>query len=90
MAEFNDPQSTLNDDLSAEPRQTGYVKWFDNRKGYGFIRREAGDDVFVHFSSINRERQTLNEHDRVEFTAVPAEKGPEARNVVVLAEASDQ
>ena len=72
---------------SEAPRQTGNVKWFDDQKKYGFIRREEGSDVFVHFSSINRDPPTLNEYERVEFTVVPGEKGPEARDVVVLAEA---
>ena len=79
--------NTLSDDYTDEPRQTGHVKWFDEQKGYGFIRRENGSDLFVHFSSINREPPTLKENDRVEFTAVSGEKGPEARAVTVLTEA---
>lgn len=82
------PESTLSNDYSEEPRETGYVKWFDDQKKYGFIWRENDSDVFVHFSSINREPQTLNEHDRVEFAVVPGEKGPEARDVTVLTEAT--
>ena len=86
MADMNDEEleSTLNDDYSEEPRQTGHVKWFDNQKKYGFIRRENGSDLFVHFSSIKRDPPTLNENERVEFTVMPGEKGPEARDVVVL------
>lgn len=79
-------KSMLNDDYSEEPRQTGYVKWFDDQKKYGFISRENDSDVFVHFSNINRDPQTLNEYERVEFTVVPGEKGPEAHDVIVLVE----
>jgi len=74
-----DPQSPPD-----SPREIGYVKWFDHRKKYGFIRREDGSDVFVHFSEINGDQQVLNEHERVELTVVPGKKGPEAHNVVVL------
>lgn len=82
------PESTLGNDYSEEPRETGYMKWFDDQKKYGFIWRENDSDVFVHFSSISRDPQTLNEHDRVEFAVVPGEKGPEARDVTVLTEAT--
>jgi CspA family cold shock protein len=78
--------SMLNNDYSDEPRQTGYVKWFDDQKKYGFISRENDSDVFVHFSNINRDPQTLNEYERVEFTVIPGEKGPEAHDVIVLVE----
>lgn len=89
MAHMNEEsESTLNDELTNEPRVTGHVKWFDPQKGYGFIKRDNGSDVFVHFSNINREPQTLHEFDRVEFTLVPGEKGPEARNVNVRTEAA--
>lgn len=81
---------TTGEEYSDEPREVGHVKWFDAQKGYGFISRENGSDVFVHFSSINREPPRLREHDRVEFTLVPGDKGPEALNVIVLAEALDK
>jgi CspA family cold shock protein len=68
------------------PRETGHVKWFDERKRYGFIRREDGRDVFVHASNINRQPPTLRENERVEFTVVPGTKGPAAENVTVLLE----
>ena len=92
MVDKNDegPQTTLSSDYSDEPRETGYVKWFDEKKKYGFIWRENDSDVFVHSSSINRDPQTLTEHDRVEFAVVPGEKGPEARDVTVLAEATGE
>ena len=64
-------------------RVTGTVKWFSRQKGYGFIEREGGDDVFVHFSAIQGDGfRNLEEGDRVEFTIESSEKGPQAANVV--------
>ena len=64
-------------------RETGTVKWFDNAKGFGFIVRESGDDVFVHFSSIRGEGyRSLEEGQQVEFEVVQGEKGPQAQDVV--------
>lgn len=61
---------------------TGTVKWFDEKKGYGFIEREDGDDVFVHFSAINDEGfKTLNEDQEVEFEIVEGDRGLQAENV---------
>jgi CspA family cold shock protein len=61
---------------------TGTVKWFNAEKGYGFISREDGDDVFVHFSAIQGEGyRTLEEGQRVEFDVGPGKKGEEAQNV---------
>ena len=58
------------------------MKWFSNEKGYGFIEREEGDDVFVHFSAINMEGyKTLTEGQRVEFEIVQGDKGLQAANV---------
>ena len=66
-------------------KQTGTVKWFNERKGYGFISRDSGDDVFVHFNDINGEGfKTLNEGDRVEFVVTQGRKGPAASDVSVL------
>lgn len=63
-------------------REVGTVKWFSNRKGYGFIARESGEDVFVHFSAIETEGyKTLNEGDRVEFSVVNSNKGLAAAQV---------
>jgi len=63
----------------------GTVKWFNNEKGYGFIAREGGDDVFVHFSNIQANGyRTLEEGQRVEFDVAPGRKGEEAQNVRVV------
>jgi CspA family cold shock protein len=64
---------------------TGTVKFFNNEKGYGFISREQGDDVFVHFSNIQGTGyRTLDEGQRVEFDVAPGRKGEEAQNVRVI------
>ncbi len=63
----------------------GKVKWFNAEKGYGFIERENGDDVFVHFSAIQAEGfKTLDEGQSVEFEIVQGERGPQAANVIKL------
>jgi cold shock protein len=60
----------------------GTVKWFSNEKGYGFIEREGGEDVFVHHSAITMEGyRTLTEGQRVEFDVVEGQKGLQAANV---------
>ncbi|MET0067765.1 MAG: cold-shock protein [Candidatus Thiodiazotropha sp.] len=66
-------------------RQTGTVKWFDSAKGYGFIERENGKDLFVHFRSIaGTGHRSLEEGQKVEFTEVAGQKGPQADNVTPL------
>ncbi|MBQ2698721.1 MAG: cold shock domain-containing protein [Firmicutes bacterium] len=61
----------------------GKVKWFNAEKGFGFIEREGGDDVFVHFSAIQGEGfKTLDEAQVVEFDIVEGPRGPQAANVV--------
>ncbi|MES9992632.1 MAG: cold-shock protein [Candidatus Thiodiazotropha sp.] len=66
-------------------RQTGTVKWFDSAKGYGFIERENGKDLFVHFRAIAGEgHRSLEDGQKVEFTEVEGKKGPQADNVVPL------
>jgi len=61
---------------------TGTVKWFNAEKGYGFIEREHGDDLFVHYSAIQTSGyRTLEEGQRVEFDVGPGQKGEEAQNV---------
>jgi len=63
----------------------GQVKWFNEKKGYGFISQEDGDDVFVHFSAIQRDGfKTLHEGDEVEFEISQDQRGAKASNVVVL------
>ena len=66
-------------------RSTGTVKWFNSEKGYGFITRDDGPDVFVHHSAIQGGGfRTLNEGERVEFDVVQGQKGPAAENLVRL------
>ncbi len=60
----------------------GIIKWFNDRKGYGFISQEDGKDVFVHFSAIDSTGyKTLSEGDQVEFDIEESDRGPEAKNV---------
>ncbi len=66
-------------------RVQGTVKWFNDGKGYGFIEREEGDDVFVHYNSLQGEGfKSLKEGQRVEFTLEQGEKGPQAVDVAVV------
>lgn len=65
--------------------ETGTVKWFNAEKGFGFIQRENGDDVFVHFSAIQGEGfKSLDEGQRVQFNVAKGQRGPQAENVVKL------
>ena len=67
------------------PMATGTVKFFNSEKGYGFITREQGDDVFVHYSNIQGEGyKSLTEGQQVEFDVAPGRKGEEAQNVRVM------
>ena len=64
---------------------TGTVKWFNEEKGYGFLEREGGKDVFVHFRAINGTgRKTLVEGQKVTFEVTEGQKGPQAENVTVI------
>lgn len=63
-------------------RETGVVKWFNEQKGFGFIARDSGGDVFVHYSAIQGQGfRNLAEGDRVEFTVEEGRKGPAAADV---------
>jgi cold shock protein len=62
--------------------KTGTVKWFNAKKGFGFLSDEAGNDVFVHFSALKMDGfKVLEEGDKVEFDVVQGDKGPQAANV---------
>jgi cold shock protein len=66
-------------------RETGTVKWFDNAKGWGFITRGSGDDVFVHYTSVRGEGyRTLEDGQQVEFEVVQGAKGLQAQDVIVV------
>ena len=65
--------------------ETGTVKWFNDEKGFGFIARDTGDDVFVHFTAINMEgRRSLQEGQSVSFEVENGAKGPQATNVSLV------
>lgn len=67
----------------SDDREKGTVKWFNGAKGYGFIQRTSGEDVFVHFSAIQENGyRTLNEGDTVEYDLMTGPKGLQASNVV--------
>ena len=71
-------------------RIQGKVKWFNNRKGYGFVGRDDGDDVFVHYSAIDGDGfKTLQEGDLIEFEVVQGQKGPQADKVTKVSDAGD-
>ena len=66
-------------------KMTGTVKWFNNKKGFGFIEKDGGGDVFAHFSEIQSDGfKTLNENDKVEFELKEDERGEKAANIVPL------
>ena len=66
-------------------REVGTVKWFNDKKGFGFITRDGGDDLFVHFNSIEGNGfKTLKENDKVEFEVVKTEKGEAAGKVTTI------
>jgi len=70
----------------SDSQEIGTVKWFNNAKGYGFIARAEGEDVFVHFTAIDGQQghRTLEERQRVRFKVVKGPKGLQAANVVVV------
>jgi CspA family cold shock protein len=66
-------------------KTTGKVKWFNEAKGFGFIERESGPDVFAHFSAIQGTGfKTLTEGQAVEFTVTDGQKGPQAENITPI------
>ena len=66
-------------------KEQGVVKWFNGSKGYGFIERESGEDVFVHYSAITGDGfRNLEEGQRVEFIVTQGAKGPQAEEVIAL------
>ena len=67
-------------------KEQGTVKWFNGSKGFGFIERESGDDVFVHYTAIIDDDgfRNLDEGQRVEFTVVQGQKGLQAQDVLVI------
>ncbi len=67
-------------------KETGTVKWFNDKKGFGFISREGGDDLFVHFNEIQSEGgfKTLKENAKVEFEVIKTEKGEAASKVTSI------
>ncbi|NMT63409.1 cold-shock protein [Marinobacter sp. W62] len=75
------------DDTTPEGDEEGTVKWFNVKKGFGFIVRESGDEVFVHFRAIRgRGRRVLRQGQRVRFSVVEADKGLQADNVSILSD----
>ena len=68
-------------------KETGYVKWFNEKKGFGFIVNQQGDDIFVHYKDIESAGfKTLHENDRVTYILAKGEKGLKAQNVQLTAE----
>ena len=75
----------MQDEEAMSDLVSGVVKWFNDDKGYGFIEREGGADVFVHFRAINGNgRKTLKEGQKVTFEVTSGQKGPQAENVTPL------
>ena len=66
-------------------RETGTIKWFDLSKGYGFLTRDKGGDLFVHLRAVqNKDRRKLKENTRVRFSVEETEKGPQAENIRII------
>lgn len=78
-------QRTAQEKEGMKVKEQGTVKWFNASKGFGFIQRQSGEDVFVHFSAIQAEGyRTLNEGQAVEFEVTTGPKGLQAANVTTL------
>ncbi len=85
--DFNDDDEEGHDDTGPEGNEQGTVKWFNVKKGFGFIVRESGDEIFVHFRAIRgRGRRVLRQGQLVRFNVVEADKGLQADNVSILGE----
>jgi CspA family cold shock protein len=66
-------------------RKSGIVKWFNNKKGFGFIEQEGGEDIFAHYKSIRGDGfRTLNQGERVEFVIIDGPKGLQADDITLL------
>jgi cold shock protein len=84
-ASWYEKHKQLNEDEVVAVKEQGTVKWFNASKGYGFIQRQSGEDVFVHFSAIQMDGyKALNEGQAVEFEVRKGPKGLQAENVVGL------
>jgi len=84
-AGWNEKHKQLNEDEVVAVKEQGTVKWFNASKGYGFIQRQSGEDVFVHFSAIQMDGyKSLNEGQAVEFEVRKGPKGLQAENVTGL------
>lgn len=80
---LNKPRTSEADFTDDSGRETGFVKWFNITKGFGFITRDVGDDIFVHYRAIRGEgHRTLSEGQRVEFIVVEKDKGLQAEDVI--------
>ena len=65
--------------------ETGTIKWFDPSKGYGFLERDKGGDLFIHFASVNeKDRKNLKENTRVSYKVVSSVKGPQANEIKII------
>jgi len=82
VSQFVGGGSATESSYSSSERETGTVKWFNVRKGYGFITRDEGDDVFVHFRNLEgKDRRAIEEGERVSFVVVTGDKGLQADEV---------